>query len=133
MKAYKEVYLVDDFDTVNMLHSILLRKLVAKAEVKTYTNPQLALTDLRMTIQEQERVLVLLDINMPAMNGFEFLEVMVLEKFPITVDVIIVTSSISSREKALALKYSKYVRDYVTKPLKSEGLKFILTNIPGTV
>ncbi len=122
---YSEVYLVDDLEMVNVLHQVLIRQLGLENKVRSFTNPEDALDDLRFKVGKLEPILVLLDISMPEMSGFEFLEFMALEDFPTTIDVIIVTSSSSDEDKTLAEQYPQFVRDFVSKPLKIENLKEI--------
>ena len=83
---------------------------------------------LRFQETNSEPILILLDINMPEMTGFEFLEFMVLEEFPTNIDVVMVTSSIYDEDKRLAKTYPQFVKDFVSKPLKTEKLKEIVQN-----
>jgi len=122
---YSEIYLVDDMEMVNVLHQVLIRQLGLEDKVRSFTNPEEALDDLRFKVGELEPILVLLDISMPEMSGFEFWEFMDLEDFPSNIDVIIVTSSNSDQDKILAEQYPQFVRDFVSKPLKIENLKEI--------
>ena len=123
---YDLIYLVDDFDMVNLLHRLLFRRLGLEEKVRDFTNPEKALSDLRTCSEEDFRILVLLDINMPEMSGFEFLERMELGDFPLNVDVIVVTSSVSDSDRILAKEYPRLVRDFVSKPLKLEKLGDII-------
>ena len=120
---YSEIYLVDDKEMVNLIHQVLLRQMGMEDKVRSFTNPEEALDDLRFKVSRLEPTLVLLDISMPEMSGFEFLEFMVLEDFPTSIDVIVVTSSISKGDRILAQQYPHYVKDFVTKPMKIEDLK----------
>lgn len=122
---YDLIYLVDDFDMVNLLHCIQFRKLGVEEKVKVFTNPEEALKELLNDSGEDARILILLDINMPEMSGFGFLDHMVGGPFSRNIDVIIVTSSVSDSDREMAYRYT-HVKDFVTKPLKLEKLRDIM-------
>ena len=122
---YSEIYLVDDMEMVNVLHQVLLRELGLEEKVKAYVNPEEALDELRFNASKLQPILVLLDVSMPEMTGFEFLEFMTLESIPQNIDVIIVTSSEAEEDKLLAKQYPQYVRNFITKPIRLEDLQLI--------
>lgn len=123
---YSKIYLIDDMELVNLMHSVLLRRFGVEDRILSFTNPEDALDDIRLQKTDSEPILVLLDINMPQMTGFEFLEFMVLEDFPTNIDVIIVSSSTYHLDRILAETFPRYVKDFVSKPLRSEQLRELL-------
>lgn len=66
--------------------------------------------------------LMFLDINMPSMGGFEFLDSYCKNKC--ASNIIMLSSSLHAEEKEKALSYG-CVNSYIEKPLKKEHLKVI--------
>ena len=125
--AYDTVFIVDDDPVINLLHQKIIGKSGIATEVRSFTDPMQALANLHAELACcGKRVLVLLDINMPAMSGFEFLERMELGDFPMNVDVIVVTSSICEKDRILAERHPFYLRDFLIKPLRVENLTKII-------
>lgn len=120
----KNVLLVDDDSIFNFLSSKLLQRTGMVNDIHTALNGQQAL-DLFNDYYQGARSLpdvILLDLNMPIMDGFAFLEAFQKLNFPgkEKVRVVIVTSSQdpSDVEKARNLGISQYL----TKPLYENDL-----------
>jgi CheY-like chemotaxis protein len=64
---------------------------------------------------------VLLDINMPENNGWEFLDEVSKSQFLSPIEVIMLTSSVDKSDSVKAKSYPIVV-DFLTKPLTSETL-----------
>ena len=66
--------------------------------------------------------LILLDINMPRMNGHEFLEAYA-KRNPSKIPVVaMLTSSDQQRDRQNAMSYS-FVKDYILKPLEAKHIE----------
>ena len=111
-----KIFLVDDQEIVNFINKKLLSKIGHVDNVQQFENPVEAYEN----VIDQSPSLVLLDLNMPVLNGWEFLEKMANET--IKTKVIIVTSSTSELDKNKAKKYINVI-DYYTKPLNDDTLK----------
>jgi CheY-like chemotaxis protein len=114
--------LIDDDSLVNRIHTIHFSNMGLEDKVQSFTNPEIALEKLDNKDGFNGKILILLDINMPEMSGFEFLEHMVTNNFSDSFEVIIVTSSESQADWERAKKYGKYVKDFISKPLNSAYL-----------
>ena len=105
-----KVMLVDDQKMANFITRKLIEVTGFSTEVVDYTAPQEALLDISNTNPD----LIFLDLNMPEVNGWQFLEVLT-EKQNQT-QVVIVTSSTSIHDKEKAQKYAQVI-DFLEKPL----------------
>ncbi|MFC0261053.1 response regulator [Fontibacter flavus] len=68
---------------------------------------------------------ILLDINMPEMNGWEFLDELSKMELLSYIEVIMLTSSVDESDKQLARKYPLVV-DYLTKPLNADAINLLM-------
>ena len=73
MDKYKKILLVDDDETSNFLNELLIKGMDIVEEVSIASNGQEALNYLENESGSFPQ-LIFLDLNMPVMDGFEFLE-----------------------------------------------------------
>ncbi|MFD2551898.1 response regulator [Bizionia sediminis] len=94
-----------------------------------FKNGQEALDNLRPILISGTRVpeIILLDINMPIMDGWEFLEEFVKIPTSKTVTIYIVSSSIDPADIDRAKAYEA-VSNYIIKPVTFESLKTIMAD-----
>ena len=127
MEQAKKILLVDDDYTTIFLTQRLLKRAEIEVDVLTASHGQEALSIVRnICQQEQCPNLILLDINMPVMDGFEFLEQLQksADLSKSTIQIILVSTSTHQLDVARAKKYP--VIAYIEKPLTSEKLaKFL--------
>ena len=104
------VLLVDDSSTNNLLLESALKRLNFK--ISTALSGEEALT----VLKKKEIDLVLLDIMMPGMSGYEVLETMAKHELLKKIAVILVTARNQHEEEARAKELG--VADFFEKPLK---------------
>jgi len=124
MRNIGRFIVIDDDELNNTLCRIVITHALGKIDVKTFTRPEVGLdfiaSEYSKVIDETPAVL-LLDINMPTMSGWEFLEEF--EKLNETIkkqlSIYILSSSVDERDRERAGQH-EYVKDYIIKPLKIE-------------
>lgn len=73
---------------------------------------------------------IILDINMPVMNGFEFLD-RYAEEFEVHAPVVaMLTSSHLGKDRERAMQYS-FVKSYFEKPLQADHLRIMTELLEG--
>ena len=115
------VFLVDDDPIQNMITSQLVQISSSDAEYKVYSNGKEVIDGLETGLFPD---VILLDINMPIMNGFDFLKVY--KDYPQKANVFMLTSSLNDEDKGKASKYA-CVKGYYTKPVSPDKLSEIFS------
>lgn len=125
----KQILLVDDDSITNMINTKLITR-DFDCRVTAYTNAQETLTYLRGLAEDTPDDMpevIFLDVNMPVMDGWEFLEEF--QRFPERsldkCSVIMLTSSIDYDDIEKSKKYS-VVKDFVSKPLTREKIRELI-------
>ncbi|WP_037373531.1 response regulator [Salinimicrobium xinjiangense] len=118
-----DIVVIDDDAVVLFLHKVLIKKSRLPSNVKDFLNAGDALEFISQA-KRTRKILVFLDINMPGINGWDFLER--LEQMPNSdiVYVVMVTSSINWSDREQAKKYSRVI-DYREKPLSKQACEEI--------
>ncbi|MEP0987185.1 response regulator [Ekhidna sp.] len=113
----KRIVLIDDDKTTNHLNKFTIERSNVANEVIIFDSPLGALDYFKNRSDEEKGSLILLDINMPIMDGWEFLKHYISLNGYTTADkVVMLTSSIDPRDQELA-KESEFVSDIKFKPL----------------
>ncbi|MEC3878544.1 response regulator [Parapedobacter sp. 10938] len=118
------VLVIDDDEIFNLMADVILRDLGIATHPRCFTNGQDAIAHINRHNGPDDCYLLFLDINMPAMSGWEVLDQ--LDKLPNHhhIHVVIVTSSIDRADQKTASGF-ELVIDYMIKPLKREQLDML--------
>ena len=120
----KHFLFIDDDPLNNMICRMTIEMVMGKIPTESFTNPQAGLEYLKTLFLEKDQSIqcvLLLDINMPLMNGWEFLEKF--DNLPSEtkerVQIYILSSSVDQRDKERSYA-NKNVKDFILKPLTKE-------------
>ena len=127
----KVIWVVDD----DVIYQTIINKIIEKSGVFsshfTFPNGNVALTSLKKILEDDDTALpdiILLDINMPVMDGWEFMEEIKKIKSDIRKDIhiYIVSSSIALEDKNKSATFSN-IRGYMPKPISVTELIAIVS------
>ena len=117
------ILLVEDDDVTNFITISKLSNL-GFTNIKAVENGQEAIDYLK----QHQPDLIILDINMPIMDGFEFMEYKEDNNYCTGIPIIIVTSSGRPLDKEKALGFVDVI-DYLEKPLNYDKIQKILLSV----
>lgn len=123
------VCIIDDDGLYKLLLKKSINKLPFEVAVSCYDNGQEALYGLleNKDIPELLPDVVLLDINMPVMDGWEFLDAFIELKWQFSkqIKIFMASSSIATQDIEKSKLYNE-ISDYLIKPINAQKLKEIL-------
>lgn len=119
--------IIDDDRMIQKLHSMLVKRNEFAEEFFKFENGQSAL-DFLLKFDKNQTFIILLDINMPIMNGWEFLDAVNQSLFGYHIFVTIVSSSVDLDDLEKANSYPQ-VMAYIDKPLNNNALQLLKTNV----
>ncbi|MDX2301579.1 MAG: response regulator [Microscillaceae bacterium] len=122
MSTHPQIMLIDDDPINNLIIRKELTRFNPHIGLIVFESPTEALKYL--TQEASKPNLILLDINMPEMNGWEFLDEF--EKLSLNINLAMLTSSIAKIDHKKSQDYSS-VKDYFIKPLDKDKIQKIYT------
>ncbi len=113
------IMIVDDEDDYHLITRLMLKKAGFKGRLSAFLDPHEAMEHLRSSTEKPD--LLLVDINMPATDGFEFLKSCEQNTLIECSTTTVVMCSSSNRPVDMEMARNvRCVREYVEKPLTPE-------------
>ncbi|ATL48513.1 response regulator [Chitinophaga caeni] len=128
MKPLQTIFIVDDDPIHQQITEIMLNRMAAAENVAKYSDAQEVLEHFRTNLNNNRELpdVILLDLNMPVMDGWEFLEAFthIRPKLNKEVRIYVLTSSIDEKDRQRVEAFN-YVTGYLTKPLTNDIISMI--------
>jgi len=130
-KPYKAIMLIDDNEIDNLINQKIIEASNICDYIFTHTGGKSAIEFLRniekiapITGNQGLPELIFLDIDMPLMDGFQFLDEFdtLSHATKEYCKIVMLTSSINPQDMSKSKKY-QYVKKYINKPLSPDNLK----------
>ncbi len=125
MKKVEAISIIDDDKIYRFTTEKYINMLRLADRVLTYSDGEEAMSYLRQNLDTPSEIpdIILLDVNMPIMDGWDFLEEFaeLSAKLPKKVTIYMVSSSIDDRDQQRARQIEQ-ISDYVVKPITEEQL-----------
>lgn len=119
-----EILLIDDDAITNFVHQNIIECKMPDTPIKIFYNGQTALDHIHAN--PETKYLVFLDLNMPIMNGWEFLEAIAPKIDTLRVNIHVLTSSIDPRDQQIS-DTVPFVQSFLEKPLDESVLDQFLS------
>lgn len=132
MKKIKSICIIDDDPITVFGIKKILKSVIECDNVSSYKNGKEAIDGIRAKFEENNELpeIIFLDINMPIMDGWQFLEEFITIPMDQKVRVNIVTSSIDPLDKQKSDYFKQQTHhhiDFNNKPIKKDEISQITT------
>ncbi len=124
------ILLVDDDEISNFITESLISEMNIARDVSVVTDGRQALDYIRAhpVIKDGEKghILVLLDLNMPVMDGFEFMEEYQQQNWTNKVSIVMLTSSSNPKDMSKAKSFE--FAGYLQKPFSQDDIQKLIVS-----
>jgi two-component system chemotaxis response regulator CheY len=129
MDSKSRVFIIDDDPIHQRIAQIMISKYNLFDEYFSYTEAQVALDFLKENTENSELIpgVILLDLNMPVIDGWDFLEAFetLKEKLKSIIKIYIVSSSVDEKDLIRSKQYAS-VKGFISKPLSPDIIRTII-------
>lgn len=128
MQKLDFVLLIDDDPMANFLNKTMLRKAKATNQIFVAENGEEAFAIIHKleakAASKEKKLCILLDLDMPLLNGYEFLEELKNGKVDLRIQVYVLSILLESRENRRLQEYP--IVKFISKPLSFQVVEEIL-------
>jgi CheY-like chemotaxis protein len=123
------IFVIDDDEINNVIVSTYIKRYHITDSYRVFDSAIKALTHIRDNGADSVPEIVILDVKMPDMDGFEFLDEYekLLDELNKKSSVYMLSSSVRMNDKERSFQY-KSVVDYIEKPMTLPQIKRIISN-----
>lgn len=130
MKKINSIAVIDDDPITVFGIKKMLNSIDASEKIKTYVNGKEAIDDIKLMLKNDQPIpeVIFLDINMPIMDGWQFLEEFITLPLKSKIRINILTSSIDPADKQNWVYYkgrTDHIIDYKNKPIRRKEIEAI--------
>lgn len=120
------VLIVDDDESVRVFHQIIVSQSQLSTDPICFKDASEAFDYLNQNANGTDNYLIILDINMPGMTGWEFLDAISNKNYHKQLNIVMVSSAANEADHKRAKSYSTVI-DFVEKPISVAECKKIKT------
>ncbi|MBD8487578.1 response regulator [Echinicola sp. CAU 1574] len=120
MFSFDSIVLIDDDPINNLINKRLISKMNLSSNVEEFLEAENALEQI-IALGHNKKLLILLDINMPVMNGWDFLDQYEQNCTGRDDVILMLSSSIDFQDRKKSEEYLS-VQGFIEKPLTSQKL-----------
>lgn len=133
MKKISSIYIIDDDPIVVFGMRKMLENIAKCEKLHTFENGKLAIDSIQNSNPQGEEIpqIIFLDINMPIMDGWQFLKEFIAINLDRKIVINIITSSIDSLDEQNWNHYKNQTHHTITynrKPIRKEDLTKMIEN-----
>lgn len=125
----RKICVIDDDPMYQVIIKRLIMKIDGDTVLSSYKHGADAIESFKTILAENSALcdVILLDINMPVMDGWQFLKALedILPGIGSEIDIYVVSTSLDARDRERAMA-DKNVKDYIFKPIPQDRLMKIV-------